>query len=236
MGMFRSRLTRCIAVPLFLAVIMISGAGCSGMNQAPIINTLTAVPQEAVSPGTNVQLACDALDPEKGDLTYSWTASGGTITGQGTSATWTAPSATGSYKITVTVKDPPGGTASKSVDAYVQGGGSGGGSPPVIKSLTYEPTTFTYDDEIMTLTCVAEDPDGDKLTYAWSAVRGPGGATGTFSGDTAVVKWTPPHDVAAIDEFTISVYCTDSAGNRSGRKFFTLNVKCDCLRPEKYGK
>jgi len=98
MGMFRSRVIRWAAVPLFLAAIIMSGAGCGSINQAPIINGLN-VSEDTVAPGAIVKLACNALDPEKRDLTYTWTASGGTITGESASATWTAPSAGGSYKL-----------------------------------------------------------------------------------------------------------------------------------------
>jgi|WetSurMetagenome_2_1015567.scaffolds.fasta_scaffold235777_2 hypothetical protein len=235
MGMFRSRVIRWAAVPLFLAAIIMSGAGCGSINQAPIINGLN-VSEDTVAPGAIVKLACNALDPEKRDLTYTWTASGGTITGESASATWTAPSAAGSYKITVNVTDPSGGKASKSADVYVQGGGSTTNSPPVIKSLSFEPVTFKYDDELVTVTCVAEDPDGDQIvSYTWTATDHLNQPAGKFSGDKAVVVWTPvitPYS----EDCTISVYCTDSKGNRSGRKFFALLVYCDCLRPEVSGK
>jgi hypothetical protein len=235
MGMFNRKGTRWMAMPLFLAAIIISGAGCSGMNQVPLINGLT-VSEDTVAPGATVQFACNALDPEKGDLTYAWTASGGTIAGQSASATWTAPNAAGSYKITVTIADPSGGKASKSAEVYVQGGGSTTNSPPVIKSLSFEPVTFKYDDELVTITCVADDPDGDEIvSYTWTATDHLNKPAGSFSGDKAVVIWTPiitPYS----EDCTISVYCTDSKGNRSGRKFFALIVYCDCLRPEVSGK
>jgi hypothetical protein len=135
------------------------------------------------------------------------------------------------------------------VSVHVQGGSSGSTTvtdpndktPPNITGLSYEPNTFKYDDEKMTITCTAEDPGGQIVSYTFSAVDHLLQPTGSFAevklsdgGKTAVVVWTPPI-IPTTEDCTISVYCTDGGGNRSGRKFFAITVFCDCMRPEVAG-
>jgi hypothetical protein len=94
--------------------------------------------------------------------------------------------------------------------------------PPTILSLTAERDTVGVSDEVR-FTCLAEDPDGDSLDYAWSAFKtkedGSVDVTYTyyFGFDTTQftrtgneVGWLAPRWPG-----TYKVFCkvTDSAGN-----------------------
>jgi hypothetical protein len=56
-----------------------------------------------------------ASDPDGDTLSYSWTATGGTISGVGSTVTWVAPSAEGTFTISVAVDDGKGGTDTATV-------------------------------------------------------------------------------------------------------------------------
>jgi len=77
-----------------------------------------------------------------------------------------------------------------------------GNQPPVITSLTAEETTLIPNAET-SITCNASDPDGDELTYTWSATDG------TISGVENVATWKAP---SVLDEFVISVSVNDGKG------------------------
>jgi len=78
-----------------------------GANQAPAISSLTADPSGVLYGGSTL-LTCIASDPDGDVVRYSWTASGGSITGVGNKVTWVAPSKTGSFTITAIVSDGKG--------------------------------------------------------------------------------------------------------------------------------
>lgn len=63
-----------------------------GPQTAPIIRAIT-VPTSRVEAGTDIALTATVEDAETPltQLTYQWAASAGTITGSGTTATWTMP-------------------------------------------------------------------------------------------------------------------------------------------------
>lgn len=66
-------------------------------------------------------LSITASDSDGDPLTYSWSATGGTINNPNVNpTTWIAPSTQGNYTITVNVNDGRGGTASKSRNIYVR--------------------------------------------------------------------------------------------------------------------
>lgn len=98
-------------------------------NNPPEITSLAAS-HSTVFLNERSTLTCTARDPDGDTLTYSWSATGGTISGSGQGATWTAPNSIGTYTITCTVSDGRGGTAQRSVSinvsewASVSGGGS----------------------------------------------------------------------------------------------------------------
>ena len=84
---------RIIALILFIGLVFWS---CG--NNAPVITSLTAEP-ETTSIGGTVLLTCNAHDEEDNTFVYTWDCALGTITGDGKTATWTAPNETGVFSI-----------------------------------------------------------------------------------------------------------------------------------------
>lgn len=78
-----------------------------GANQSPIISSLSANPSGVLFGGSTT-ITCIASDPDGDVVRYSWTASGGNITGVGNKVTWIAPSKGGGYNISVIVSDGKG--------------------------------------------------------------------------------------------------------------------------------
>ncbi|NIR96332.1 MAG: hypothetical protein GWO08_22665, partial [Gammaproteobacteria bacterium] len=56
---------------------------------------------------------------------------------------------------------------------------------PQISSIIPNPENVMV-NQVTSLTCLAEDADGDQLTYVWEA------DTGTFNGTGSRVDWTAP--------------------------------------------
>jgi outer membrane protein OmpA-like peptidoglycan-associated protein len=106
------------------------------------------------------QIRANAYSPNGGRLTYSWSASGGNIKGNGDQADFSA-SAAGTYTITATVTNGRE-TASCSTQITVN-------RRPVAPTVSVEPATFSLlPGESANLRCVATDPNNSALTYAWT--------------------------------------------------------------------
>lgn len=130
-----------VTVVAVLALAAILGSACAAPvappappptqepNQAPVISKVTANPAEVVSGGSTA-ITCTAADPDDDPLTYTWTASAGTVTGTGSQITWVSPNQSGSYTIGVTASDNRGSKATGSVTVTV--------SPPT-KTVTLNP-------------------------------------------------------------------------------------------------
>jgi len=102
----------------------------------------------------------NAYNPQGGRLTYSWSASGGTITDSGDQADFRA-SAPGTYTLTATVSTNRE-TASCSSQITVN-------RRPAAPSASIEPATFSLlPGESANLRCVATDPNNTPLKYAWT--------------------------------------------------------------------
>jgi len=106
---------------LFVALIIFSG--CVGtappINHSSTIISLTSNPPSPIEINQSTVITCLASDQDGDTLTYSWTKTGGTITGSGSTITWTAPSIAGTYTIICTVSDGRGGQDSESVNIEV---------------------------------------------------------------------------------------------------------------------
>jgi hypothetical protein len=155
-------------------------------NHPPSIKALLA--ESKVSVLSTSEIVCEAEDPDGDELTYSWSANGGTIEGQGAIINWIAPETPGEYTIDVLVNDNHGGAATQSVTLTVSDKPN---QPPIITSLIVtiarpvgpieiDPSVEQLDRpsisvRVLTpavIVCVAEDPDGDELTYTWTASDG----------------------------------------------------------------
>jgi len=80
-------------------------------NRAPVIHKVSA-DRYTVFVGDTVNVSVDATDPDEDELTYSWSATGGTfINRHQQSARWIAPKREDSFDLQVTVRDENGGEA-----------------------------------------------------------------------------------------------------------------------------
>jgi hypothetical protein len=184
-----------LAVVGLVILALLIGGGCE-TNQPPEITSLTPS-ATSVGPGDSCTVTCTASDPDEGDtLAYAWSATGGSISGTGNSVTWTAPTAEGSYTVTVTVSDDEGSTVTESCSIQVIN------APPAIASLTPS-TTELAPGGSCTVTCTATDPDGDTLTYDWTA------SDGTITGTGSSVTWTAPPTEGT---YTVTVTVSDGKG------------------------
>jgi hypothetical protein len=114
-------------------------------NQLPVINSLTAEPA-TLQPGETSTVTCSATDPDGDTLAYTWSASGGTISGTEDIVTWQAPSVTGEFLISVEVDDDKGGTVEGSCRIVV-------GIPEttvILPPLANESGSIYYDGTIIT--------------------------------------------------------------------------------------
>jgi hypothetical protein len=125
--------------------------------------------------------------------------------------TWTAPDSAGFYDVTVTVTDGAGGEAMGQVTITVRAN-----EPPYIYSLVAD-ADWTTPSGSLQVTCNATDPDGDELSYEWSA------SGGDISGTGAVVNWTTPEEVGI---YQVTVVVTDGHGGE-GTRFVYLSVVTD---------
>jgi uncharacterized protein YfaS (alpha-2-macroglobulin family) len=176
------------------------------VNRPP---TVTCSPPTAtIIQGQSVNITANATDPDDDDLTITWTASGGSVTSQGSTATFTS-NQVGQYTIKADVTDPDGATASCSSDVTVEKDKK----PPTI-SCQPESSSVTQGDSV-TLTATASDPNGDALTYAWT-VNGQSvtnnqatfefGSTGRNPGSyTVQVTVTDVDGMSANCQFTVVV-------------------------------
>lgn len=118
--------------------------------------------------GDAVQIHVTATDPDNDQLTYSYTATGGTVDGTGPDGRWSSSGlAVGTYTVNAKVDDGKGGTASCAADIAVQ---TKPNRPPTISCTTDRSPIMP--GERTGITSVASDPDGDPLTYSYTTTGG----------------------------------------------------------------
>ncbi|HLL02695.1 MAG TPA: tandem-95 repeat protein [Myxococcaceae bacterium] len=186
----------------------------SAQNRPPVLTTPVATPDTVDSRGI-VSLSTSASDPDSDPITYAWTQEPATPAGSFTDATafnpiWFAPRVPTQtvFSLRVTASDGRGGTDTETVPvtvrAYVN-------NAPAISAGPSASATTVNEQQSITLSVTAEDPDGDPLTYAWSQTA-PGSPTGNFSNPSVSnPTWTAP-DVTANGTYTLRVTITDGQG------------------------
>jgi len=213
--MWKSKGTKwTIVILTTLAILMCNS--CALFNHPPEITSLTSS-AASVAPGGSCTITCIASDPDGDALSYGWTATGGAISGIGNTITWAAPTTEGTYTISVTVNDGKGKMVSDNLTIAVIN------TPPEVSSVIPSATSVALGGSC-TITCAASDPDGDALSYGWTATDG------TISGEGSAVTWTAP---TTEGTYTISVTVNDGKGGTSSNsctvttemKFGSIDVK-----------
>ena len=162
---------------------------------SPIVTSVTASPATVITGGSST-ISCEAVSPYSSSLTYTWVATGGTLSSSGGKiVTWTAPTTTGTYTITVVVSDGST-TTSNSTQITVNDP-----EDPVITNLKSTPTKVAI-NKTSVLTCEASDPNGYSLGYSWTAS---GGTLLSSNGPT--VEWRAPSSATTS---AVSVTVTNS--------------------------
>jgi hypothetical protein len=177
------------------------------LNSPPVIEGLTAQRTEA-NRAEAIVIECLASDAEGDSLTYTWSATGGSFYGAGPVTAWEAPLVLGTYTITARVTDGRGGETSDELTIEVAAN-----HPPVIESLTPAQWVVLVDSST-DITCMASDPDGDTLSYSWSAPQG------EISGEGSAVIWTAAGECGEYVTVTVAVF-DDRGGETTG----TLDIR-----------
>jgi len=204
------KLRKIIFLVLMMPLIINCGSNSIGtedktQNLPPVVLSFIAEPN-IISIGGTTSIIVSAEDPESDILHFGWSASGGSITGNGPSAVWRAPENIGIYIISIFVEDDRLGAANSTITVQVVDGGSEN-RPPVINYLSASPDIIPALG-ITGLTVGATDPDGNNnfLTYSW------GGPGGSFDGDDSNVIWTSPPPACCPTIYSIWVLVRDSLG------------------------
>ncbi|HEY1468064.1 MAG TPA: OmpA family protein [Candidatus Acidoferrum sp.] len=165
----------------------------------------------SVYQGSNdvIGIHVNATDADNDPLTYSYTATGGTVEGTGPDARWNSSGlAIGSYTVNAKVDDGRGGTATCSADVAVT---KRPNRPPVI-SCAPERNPILAGERVAIIS-TASDPDGDPITYSYSA------SGGQISGTGATAQF----DSTGLSAGSYTITCTADDG-QGGRTSATTNV------------
>jgi outer membrane protein OmpA-like peptidoglycan-associated protein len=168
----------------------------------------------SVYAGSNdtVTVHVNATSPDNLPLTYSYTASGRSVEGNGPDARWNPSGVNpGTYTVTAKVDDGKTGTASCTTDIRVE---EKPHHPPTV-SCTANPTTV-MPGERSTITCNATSPDNLPLTYNYSA------SSGQITGNGPQAQF----DSTGAQPGTVTIKCevTDSRGDK-GETTTTVEVQ-----------
>lgn len=137
-------------------------------NRSPIVSCSVEKRMVYAGSGDTAAARADASDPDNDPLTYSWTANGGSIEGNGPDARWNSSGVTpGTYSIRVRVDDGRGGTADCSAEVRVEP------QPNRAPSMSCSADRNAVQiGEVVQISASASDPDRDPLTYSWKSSGG----------------------------------------------------------------
>ncbi len=149
-------------------------------NYPPRIKGLAADPP-TVGIADTTTLFCTAVDRDGDSLTFQWTCSSGNVFGSGSQVQWVAPGVVGQGSVRVVVSD---GLATDTARLEIPVTPPVN-HPPVIESLTARPRKIDLGGTVR-LQCTAYDPDGDSLSYDWTA------SAGILQDSLNTATWTAP--------------------------------------------
>jgi hypothetical protein len=148
-------------------------------NQPPLIQKIEAQPS-IVRPGGTSTISVVASDPEGDPLMYTWSASGGTLSGTSgpEDKIWTAPDKLGIYEIKISITDNQQKRNPVTTSVRIQ----------VSLPLNRLPIANAGPDQNVLVDSTVQldgsgssDPDGDKLTCSWKFISRPRGSKARLS-------------------------------------------------------
>jgi hypothetical protein len=210
----------CLAI-MAAAVLLLASSCTTVANRQPTITSLEAE-VAWTTPSGSIQVTCNASDPDGDELSYEWTATGGSISGTGHEVTWTAPEEVGMYDITVVVNDSQGKNATGSVTLI-----AATGTPPIIENLIVTAKEPKYLKETTTgykvgktkeyyIECIASGTSGE-VSYNWSCDGGEIAREGSW------ITWTAPDTACDV---TVTVKVFDATGNWVRKSIVFEVVSC----------
>jgi outer membrane protein OmpA-like peptidoglycan-associated protein len=188
-------------------------------NHPPTLAVSTSPDKVTEGTGDSTVVQAKASDPDNDTLTYTWSATGGKIEGNGPEVRWNSQGvAPGKYTITGTVDDGRGGTASSSTDVTVEPHPN---RPPTV-ACAASPTTVIVGQPV-TITATGTDPDNDPLTYTFDASSGKVTATGA-TGQFDTTGLAPGH-------YTVNCHADDGKGGKADGST-DIEVQAKPIAPE----
>ncbi len=196
-------------------------------NQPPIIHTGPTPEQTTLNSGENTTISVIAEDLDGDPLTYTWTASQGTIAGNSLEVTYTAPTIATETTVTINVEisDGKGGTITGTVDITILP--IIGGKPEQMPWQNNENGTLTINQNFNytlgyhfipqtngTINKVGGYFNGTKIISLWKR------STGELLTQTQVSSnntWNyvsiPPVNVQDGEEYTVAAYLAGSGAS-----------------------
>ena len=170
-------------------------------NVAPVVSSVSASPNTLTRPcppgtssttctpsGNEVTLTADARDDNNDQLLYTWSVTGGRLTGEGRTVTWDLSGvANGTYTATVEVNDGNMHTATGSTTVTVAECTGCVPPPPPCPNVSVSCPSQADPGTPVTFTASVSNDSGLSLTYNWSVSTGTitsGQGTNTITVDT----------------------------------------------------
>jgi hypothetical protein len=171
-------------------------------NQPPVVSSVTPSMASVLRPcppptssssctptGSEVTLVANATDPDSDQLLYTWSVTGGRLSGEGRQVTWDLTGvANGSYTATVEVNDGNQHTATGNTTVTVADCSGCVPPPPPCPVVSVSCPTDVEANQPVTFTAsVSGGAEGTSWTYNWSVSAGTissGQGTSTITVDT----------------------------------------------------
>ena len=240
------QVARYFQLTVMTTVILINlyaGVSCAAPAPAPVIEPEPQVNRQPFiqqvngssdwSPLTEGQFTCIAIDADGDEMTYTWTADNGTLSGYGSTVTWISPATMGKYTVIVKVSDGKGGEAVAMQEARVIINADGSLSPdaPVVLKMPFPSTEVVTGAKririwtALPIECLIEGADTKNLKFTWYAASGKLQAAKGMNlsdGTASRVDWIAP---GVGGDFTVDVVVTDGIGNQAKG---TVNFEVFC--------
>ncbi len=159
---------------------------------APRIQALAG--QTEIEVSTSIPVYAKAQDKDSNDLTYTWSATNGSITGSGTEIQFQAPTTLGSSQIRLIVSDNDGNQDTAYLEVQIVAEIN---VAPQILDLV-KSTPYTSPNGSISLTANVFDSNGDPISYSWNT------SGGSISGSGSTVDWMAPA-TEGIYQITLTV-------------------------------